>query len=213
MRRNLSAFVILLAIIGSAPAIAKPKKPALPEAFNTALSVFVEARDDRDITDISLDRDDRKAILDVQDGIQDWGRYALSRSRIDADLILVVYKGRIVRDQTNSGAPGGLRLPAGHSPVQDPSDVAQSGMNAGPLGWREPGKGSVAGVPSPIRRKTQRPNLAQRAGGRPGCSKRGAVSKAERRSGKGLSRRTRKEAAHPITRTAFHSWGAGNKCW
>ena len=132
MRRNLSAFVILLAIIGSAPAIAKPKKPALPEAFNTALSVFVEARDDRDITDISLDRDDRKAILDVQDGIQDWGRYALSRSRIDADLILVVYKGRIVRDQTNSGAPGGLRLPAGHSPVQDPSDVAQSGMNAGP---------------------------------------------------------------------------------
>ena len=131
MRRNLPAFVLLLAIAVSAPATAKPKKPSVPEAFEAAHTVFVEARDDRDITDISLDTDDRNAILDVQDGIQDWGRYTLSRSRRDADLILVVYKGRVVRDQPNSAAPGSLRLPVGHSPIQDPSDASQSGTNTG----------------------------------------------------------------------------------
>jgi hypothetical protein len=130
MRRSLPAFVILLAIIASAPANAKPKKPSVPEAFGAAHTVFVEARDDRDITDISLDPDDRKAILDVQDGIQDWGRYTLSRSRLDADLILVVYKGRVVRDQPNSGAQGNMRLPGGRLPVQDPSDVTQNGTNS-----------------------------------------------------------------------------------
>jgi hypothetical protein len=131
MRRNLTAFVLLLAIAGPSPAIAKPKKPSVPEAFETAHTVFVEARDERDITDISLDPDDREAILDVQDGIQDWGRYTLSRSRRDADLILVVYKGGVVRDQPNPGAPGSLRIPVGRSPVQDPSNASQGGTNSG----------------------------------------------------------------------------------
>jgi hypothetical protein len=129
MRRNLPSFLLLLAITGSVSASAKPKKPSVPEAFETAHTVFVEARDDRDITDILLDPDDRSAILDVQDGIQDWGRYTLSRSRRDADLILVVYKGRVMRDQPNSGAPGSLRIPVGHSPMQDPSDASQGGTD------------------------------------------------------------------------------------
>jgi hypothetical protein len=130
MRRNLPAFVLLLAITGSAPATAKPKKPSVPEVFETAHTVFVETRNADDITDISLDPDEREAILDVQDGIQDWGRYSLSRSRRDADLILVVYKGRVVRDQPNSGAPGSLHLPVGHSPIQNPSDASQSETNS-----------------------------------------------------------------------------------
>jgi hypothetical protein len=130
MRRNLLTSVFLLVITGSAPAIAKPKKPSVPEAFETAQTVFVEAHDDHDITDIWLDPDDRKAILDVQDGIQDWGRYTLSRSRRDADLILVVYKGRLVRDQPNSATPGSPHLPVGNSPIQDPSDASRSGTNS-----------------------------------------------------------------------------------
>jgi hypothetical protein len=129
MRRNLPVFALLLAIAGSAPAVAKPRKPFLPEAFETAHTVFVETRDGVDITDIRLDPDNRNAILDVQDGIQDWGRYTLSRSRRDANLILVVYKGRVVRDQPNSGTPGTLRIPVSHSPIQDPSDASQSGTN------------------------------------------------------------------------------------
>jgi hypothetical protein len=137
MRRNLPAVVLLLAIAGSVPATAKPKKPSVPEAFESAHTVFVEARDDRDITDISLDPDSRQAILDVQYGIQKWGRYTLSRSRRDADLILVVYKGRETPDnegalgQPNSGAPGSQRLPASRSPMQNPPDASQSGPNTG----------------------------------------------------------------------------------
>jgi hypothetical protein len=79
MRRNLPAFVLLLTITGSVPATAKPKKPSVPEAFETAHTVFVEARDAHDITDIWLDPDDREAILDVQNGIQDWGRQLFNR--------------------------------------------------------------------------------------------------------------------------------------
>jgi hypothetical protein len=116
---------------GLAVATAKTKKPSVPEEFQTAKTVFVETRDAHDITDISLGRDDREAILDVQEGIKNWGRYTFSRSRGDADLILVVYKGRIVRDQPNSGVPGSVRIPVGHSPTQDPYDASQSGTNTG----------------------------------------------------------------------------------
>lgn len=131
MRRNFSAVVLLLAIAGSATA--KPKKPSVPEAFETAHTVFVEARDARDITDLSLDPENREAILDVQGGIQDWGRYTLSRSRRDADLILVVYKGREAPDneaapaQPNPGGPGSPHVTIGHSPMQNPADASQSG--------------------------------------------------------------------------------------
>ena len=133
MGRNLPAFVLLLAIAGSAPATAKPKKPSVPEVFETAHTVFVEARDDRDITDISLDPESREAILDVQYAIQDWGRYTLSRSRRDADLILVVYKGREAPDdavgpaQPNSGGLGSPHATVGHSPMQGQPDASQSG--------------------------------------------------------------------------------------
>ncbi|WP_263352662.1 hypothetical protein [Acidicapsa acidisoli] len=138
MRRNSAVLLLLLVFAGLDSATAKSKKPSLPEAFETAHTVFVETRDGVDITDIRLDPDDRNAILDVQDGIQDWGRYTLSRSRRDADLILVVYKGRIVRDQPNSATPGTLRIPGGHSPIQDPADASQSGTgNPSPDGLRE----------------------------------------------------------------------------
>jgi hypothetical protein len=130
MSRNLPALALLLAVIGSVPATPKPKKPSLPEAFETARTVFVEAPGDHDITDIWLDPDDREAILDVQDGIQGWGRYSLSRSRRDADLILVVYKGREVREQPNSGSPGGLHQPVERAPMQEPSDASQIGPSS-----------------------------------------------------------------------------------
>ena len=130
MRRTLPVFLLFTVLAGSGTATAKSKKPSLPEAFENAHTVFVETRDARDITDLALDPEERNAILDTQDAVEDWGRYSLSRSRRDADLILVVYKGRVVQDQPNSAGPGSLRLPVGHSPPQDPSDASQSGTNA-----------------------------------------------------------------------------------
>ena len=118
------AFTVLA---GSGTATAKSKKPSLPEAFENAHTVFVETRDARDITDLALDPEERNAILDTQDAVEDWGRYSLSRSRRDADLIFVIYKGRLLRDQPNGQTPGALRLPPTHSPIQDPADASQSG--------------------------------------------------------------------------------------
>jgi hypothetical protein len=138
MRRKFPVLFLLLVIAGLGPAIAKSKNSSVPEVFETAHTVFVEARDGVDITDIKLNREDRNAILDVQDGIQDWGRYTLSRSRRDADLILVVHKGRLLRDPSNSGVPGSLRIPNSHAPIQNPADASQgSNTNDTPDGFTQ----------------------------------------------------------------------------
>lgn len=134
MKRKIAALLLLAATAGFEPAQAKSKKPSVPEEFQTAKTVFVEARDARDITDIKLDPADRRAILDLQDGIQDWGRYTLSRSRVDADLILVVYKGGLTRDPSSTGTLGSPRSSIGHTPIQDPSDASQSSQNPNSTG-------------------------------------------------------------------------------
>jgi hypothetical protein len=126
MKHKPRIFLVLLVAAGFASA--KPKHPSLPEVFETAKTVHVETLDTRDITDISLDPETRNAILDVQDAIQDWGRYSLSRSRRDADLIFVIYKGRLTRDPNDTptlGIPRSSNSPISHSPIQNPADASQ----------------------------------------------------------------------------------------
>jgi hypothetical protein len=137
MKRNLALISLLLAAIGLASAPAKSKKHAsLPEEFESAHTVFVESRDG-DITDLRLDPEDRNAILDMQDALQDWGRYTLSRSRRDADLILVLHKGRVWRDQSNTASSAGPHLSTSHTPIQDPADASQGpGNNNSPDGLK-----------------------------------------------------------------------------
>ena len=135
MKRKLALISLLIAVIGLVSAPAKSKKHAsLPEVFESAHTVFVESRDG-DITDLTLDPEDRTAILDMQDAIQDWGRYSLSRSRRDADLVIVVHKGRVWRDQSNTTNPAGPHLSTSHTPLQDPTDASQGpGNNGSPDG-------------------------------------------------------------------------------
>lgn len=123
MSRKLPVF-LLIAVVGAGNLLAKPKKPSLPEQFEHARTVFVEARDG-DIRDLKLNRDERDAILDVQDGINDWGRFALSSSRIDADLILVVYRGQYFRERTSPNTVPGIGTGPGHVPLQNPADASQ----------------------------------------------------------------------------------------
>jgi hypothetical protein len=134
MKGNLPIVLLFLAV-AITPAIAKPKKPSLSEAFGAAKTVFVESRDGN-ITDLKLDPEERNAILDMQDAIQDWGRYTLSRSRSDADLILVLHKGRVWRDQSNTTNPAGLHPSTSHTPIQDPTDASQGSSNDSPDGFR-----------------------------------------------------------------------------
>ena len=133
MNRKPALSLLLMAAIGLIPSPANAKKHSdLAAVFGTAKTVFVESKDG-DITDIHLNPGDRGAILDTQDGVKDWGRYTLSRSRYDADLILVVHKGRLRREQPNPatglGGPPGARSPIGHPPAQGPTGAAQDPDN------------------------------------------------------------------------------------
>lgn len=126
MERKSVILLMLLVVAGFASA--KPKHHGLPEVFETAKTVHVETLDERDITDISVDRQTRNAILDVQDAIQDWGRYSLSRSRHEADLILVIYKGRFRSNPNETPtltSPRSSNSPASRSPIQDPADASE----------------------------------------------------------------------------------------
>jgi hypothetical protein len=131
MKLKLALISLLMAAVGLGSAQAKDKKHAnLPEAFQTAHTIFVESREG-DITDLKLDSDDRRAILDMQDAVQNWGRYTLSRSRIDADLILVVHKGRVMRDPSSSNTSplASPRTSPAHTPIRDPADASQGPNN------------------------------------------------------------------------------------
>jgi hypothetical protein len=128
MKRNLALFLFLIAFIGLVAQAKDKKHASLPDAFLSAHTVFIESRDG-DITDLKLDPEDRNAILDMQDAVQDWGRYTLSRSRRDADLILVLHKGRVVRDQSNTASSAGPHLSTSHTPILDPADASQGSNN------------------------------------------------------------------------------------
>jgi Neuraminidase (sialidase) len=107
---------------------ARAKKASLPEQFQTAKTAFVETRDG-DITNLHLDPEDRNAILDTQEGIEAWGRYDLSRSRHDADLIFVVTKGRVPRDSPSPILPSNSRNTPGRSTSPDTGDASQRTPN------------------------------------------------------------------------------------
>jgi len=121
----LRTLAILLLI--AAPLLAQDKKrhPYIPEQFATAKSVYVETRDGG-IDNLKLSREDRNAILDTQDAIQDWGRYTLAPARIDADLIFVVYKGKLTRDLPKGSPNANQRNAPGRPPIYNPNDASQT---------------------------------------------------------------------------------------
>lgn len=117
--RGIPSIILVVGIlwIGLVLPVQAKKHSSLPAVFATAHSVFVECPGG-DITDIHLDRGDRDAILNVQDGVEDWGRYTLSRSRLDADLIVVVRKGRLTRE--TSGPASSSPISVGHPQTSIP---------------------------------------------------------------------------------------------
>jgi hypothetical protein len=85
----------------------KTKKHSdVPAVFQNARYVYAEA-EAGDITRPGLYPEDREAIADVQQGIQDWDRYHLVTRREDADLVFIVRKGRMVSEQNRLGISGG----------------------------------------------------------------------------------------------------------
>ena len=114
---------VALALTLAAPlALAKDKKKDLPAVFSSARYVYVEA-ESGDIMDPRLFPEDRQAIADVQDMLKDWNRYAVALNRQDADLVMIVRKGRLAGAQAQgsigigNGPELGGNFPGGRNPA------------------------------------------------------------------------------------------------
>src|SRR5579863_6096977 len=101
------------------------KKHSVSEAFNNARYVWVESMDG-DIFTPGLLPADRQAIADVQNALRDWGRYALTADRSQAELIFVVRAGRLAE-----GNVGGRVGPQNSRPI-GASDPGQQQRPMGP---------------------------------------------------------------------------------
>ena len=94
----------------------------LPAAFRNATYFYVECMDGGPFKP-GLLPEDRQAISDVQNEIQNWGRYKLAVERHDADLVFVVRKGRIASVSGMGGVGAGTNHPQSTTPA-DPSDAS-----------------------------------------------------------------------------------------
>jgi hypothetical protein len=133
------AFLLTGVAVALATALAmgqsKPKKSAtLPDFFLNATYVYVEAYDGNEY-DPRLLPEDRKAIADVADAVQKWGRYHLTLRREEADILIQVRKGRLASAQGRVGVsvgtvPNGGQLPP--SSRTETSTNVGAGVEAGP---------------------------------------------------------------------------------
>ncbi|HZL50681.1 MAG TPA: hypothetical protein VFC37_07000 [Terracidiphilus sp.] len=134
--KSLKVMVLLLLLLPTvAAAQKKGKKPSIPEAFDHARYVYVEAIDGDEFKR-GLYTADRLAIADVKDALKKWGRYTLIYDRENADLVFVVRKGRL----TSARAGGDM------NDDQDP-------MGGGPMG------GQQGGGRGPGQQRTRGPEL------------------------------------------------------
>lgn len=149
MRYRVAWFVFLS--ISPVLAAAQGYDP-LPKLVVHAKYVLVTTYAGDDLTNPHVMPDDRQAVVDVQHAIKKWGRYALAYQAKDADLILLVRRGRVAESMP------GIRVGAGSdtktgvgadvpSDVGDPRDMlalydAASSLDSAPL-WRDLMKGGL----------------------------------------------------------------------
>ena len=116
--------------------VAAAKSKTLPEIFKFAHFVRVEAYNG-DTFNPNVIPDDRRAIFDVEQQLKNWHRYSVVLERNQADLVLLVRKGRIAsatgRVGVNVGTSPRQRGQAQPDPTRDdPSVALGAGAEAGP---------------------------------------------------------------------------------
>lgn len=127
MKRCTSIALLVLLIPALGVAQQKPKKHSdVPAAFQFAHFIYVEAVDG-DAMKPGLNPADRQAIFDVQDGVRDWNRYTLASKREQADVVLVVRKGRIASGEAHTGVSAGLHPPGSQTPGHTQSQPGDEG--------------------------------------------------------------------------------------
>ena len=139
MKTSKITFLLLVLLPTAALAQHKAKKPIVPAIFNHAQYVYVEAVDGQEF-DPRLNPDDRQAIADVRDAVGQWNRYPLTMRREDADIVIVVRKGRAVEGKAGViiGTSSGPGAGSGSGPQGNPSPGQPRGQNG-------PGVGVVGG--------------------------------------------------------------------
>jgi hypothetical protein len=121
MSRYKAVALLLILIPSLTLAQQKTKKHNdVPAVFQYAHFVYVEAVDG-DLMKPGLYPADRQAIVDVEDSLRDWNRYALATRREDAEVVLVVRKGRLASAQVHAGVSVGSRVPTGGNPTSSPA--------------------------------------------------------------------------------------------
>jgi hypothetical protein len=143
MRKCSFCFFVLLLLV---PLTIAKDKPQLPKLVVSAKYVLVTTYEGDRLSNPRMMPDDRQAVTDVQDAIRKWGRYIVVYQRKDADLIILVRKGRFatalggVRIHAGSEAPSPSIGTTGNADVGDPQDmialyVAAEGIDS-PALWR-----------------------------------------------------------------------------
>lgn len=125
--------LILIPAVGLAQKKSK-KHNDVPAVFQNAQYIFVESMNG-DAFKPGLYPEDRQAIYNVEDGVRDWHRYALATRRSEADVVLVVRKGRVAGAQARAGIGVGSR-PPGSVSLGHPAGLGDqdAGQPAGPGG-------------------------------------------------------------------------------
>ena len=96
------SIAVALAVVAPLVLAKDKKKDNLSALFSNARYVYIQA-EDGDMMKPGLFPEDREAIANVQDALKDWHRYALTINRGDADLIIIVRKGRLAAAQVHGG--------------------------------------------------------------------------------------------------------------
>lgn len=149
MSRRVSWFLVLF--LSAAFAVAQSYNP-LPKLVVHARYVLVTTYAGDDLTNPHVMPDDRQAVVNVQNAIKKWGRYALAYQAKDADLILLVRKGRFAESlqgmQVGAGSNTSPTIGADvTTDAGDPRDMlalydASNGIDSAPL-WRDLMKGGL----------------------------------------------------------------------
>lgn len=118
------AYVMAAVLAVAAPlSFAKDKKNNKPSAlFSTAQYVYVQAEDGSAFNP-NLLPEDRDAISNVLDALDDWKRYVITYTRSEADLVIIVRKGRLATARVNVGTGAQPEI-GGTYPRRNPSDPA-----------------------------------------------------------------------------------------
>ena len=116
MRLAWLAIGVLITSVASAQTPSNKKEQVPTAILLNCRYVYVEAWDG-DFFNPHLLPEDRNAILNVQNAFHDWNRYLITVKRREAEILVVVRKGRIV--SINGGVAGNVGSGPGESGAHD----------------------------------------------------------------------------------------------